>query len=102
MAKNVLHKESVLWVVGASVQARFLHCVPVQKHGVVVVVPPDTKIALFPLQILVVRKSEQYRLATQILFHPHPLEPVQVIDLIVSKHPASATQPDPVVTHPVW
>jgi len=41
-AKKVLHKESVLWVFGASVQARFLHCVPVQKHGVVVVVPPDT------------------------------------------------------------
>jgi len=46
-------------------------------------------------------KSEQNRLATQILFHPHPVEPVQVIDLIVSKQPASATQPAPVVTHPV-
>lgn len=57
---NVLHKASVLFVIGASVQARGLHTEPVQKQGVVVVVLPDTRMALFPLQILVVKKSEQF------------------------------------------
>jgi len=41
-------------------------------------------VAKFPLQILAVVKSEQSRLGTQILFHPHPEEPSQVIDLTVS------------------
>jgi len=64
------------------------------------VIAPDTRIALFPLQILIVVKSEQFWLATQILFHPHPLVPEQVNDLRVFEHSAGATHPDPVVRHP--
>lgn len=58
--RKVLHKESEFIVFKASVQARFLHTEPVQKQGVVVVVLPDRRMALFSLQILVVLKSEQF------------------------------------------
>lgn len=59
-AKKVLHKKSELLVLGASEQIIFRHCVPVHKHGVVVVVSPDTRIALLSLQILIVKKFEQF------------------------------------------
>lgn len=65
-------------------------------------VDPTVLTALFPRQTLTVRKSEQNWLATQIMFHPHPWVPVQLICLTVSRHPARATHPAPLVTQPVW
>jgi hypothetical protein len=52
--------------------------------------------------MLTVKKSEQLLEATQMLSHPHPDVPVQLIYLIVLMQEVKPTHPAPLVTHPVW